>query len=66
MYKVIPILQFAQVCTDNDILTLDEIGKLYHDYKADYGFSHMDVDALSRDIDRYIPVFVSKLSAMLY
>ena len=28
-------MQFFQVCTDNDILTLDEIEELIEDYKAD-------------------------------
>ena len=60
-----PYLQFVQVCTDNDILTLDEIESYIDDYKADCGLSDSDVDALkSGDIDRIIPVFVSKLSAM--
>lgn len=60
-----PYLQFVQVCTDNDILTLDEIEELIEDYKADNSFSDSDVDALkSGDIDRIIPVFVSKISTL--
>lgn len=60
-----PYLQFVQVCSDNDILTLDEIEKLLDDYKADYGLSDSDIDALkSGDIDRIVSVFVSKHSTL--
>ena len=60
-----PYLQFIQVCSDNNILTLDEIEELLDDFKAEYGFSDSDVDALkSGDIDRIIPVFVSRSSSL--
>jgi len=62
-----PYLQFVQVCSDSNILTLDEIEKLLEDYKAEYGLSDSDVDALkSGDIDRIIPVFVSRSSSLSY
>lgn len=62
-----PYLQFVQVCTENNILTIDEIEKLLEDYKADYSLSDTDVDALkSGDIDRIIPVFVSKNTTICY
>lgn len=60
-----PYLQFVQVCSDNNILTLDEIEEFLEDFKAEYGLSDSDADALkSGDIDRIIPVFVSKLPSL--
>ena len=60
-----PYLQFVQVCSDNNLLALDEIEKLLEEYKAEYGFSDSDIDALkSGDIDRIIPVFISKSSPL--
>ena len=54
-----PYLQFVQVCTENDILTLHEIEDCLESYKNDYQLSASDLDAIkSGDIDRIIPVFV--------
>ena len=62
-----PYLQFVQVCTDSNILTLEEIVILLENFKAEYGLSDSDLDALkSGDIDRIIPVFVTKNSSLCY
>lgn len=54
-----PYLQFVQVCTENNILTIPEIEKDLEEFKNDNNFSDSDLDALkSGDIDRIIPVFV--------
>lgn len=60
-----PYLQFVQVCSDNNIITLNEIECLLEDFKEVYNLSDSDVDALkSGDIDRIIPVFVSKNTSL--
>jgi hypothetical protein len=54
-----PYLQFVQVLTENNILTIHEIEILLDEFKKDSNFSDADMDALkSGDIDRIIPVFV--------
>jgi hypothetical protein len=54
-----PYLQFVQVLTENNILTLQEIENYLEEYKKDNGFTDSDLDAIkSGDIDRIIPVFV--------
>lgn len=55
-----PYLQFVQVCTENNILTLQEIETYLEEYKNANGFSSSDIDALkSGDIDRIVAVFVN-------
>jgi hypothetical protein len=54
-----PYLQFVQVCTENNILTIQEIEDYIEEFKNAENFSDSDLDALkSGDIDRIIPVFV--------
>jgi CheY-specific phosphatase CheX len=54
-----PYLQFVQVLTESNIMTLEEIETTLEEYKRDYKFSSSDIDAIkSGDIDRIIPVFV--------
>jgi CheY-specific phosphatase CheX len=54
-----PYLQFVQVCSENHILTIQEIENYLEEFKNDNNFSDSDLDALkSGDIDRIIPVFV--------
>ncbi len=54
-----PYLQFVQVITENNILTIQEIESYLDQYKNESNFSDSDLDALkSGDIDRIIPVFV--------
>lgn len=54
-----PYLQFVQVITENNILTIQEIENYLEEYKNENDFSDSDIDALkSGDIDRIIPVFV--------
>ncbi len=54
-----PYLQFVQVCTENNILTIQEIETNLEQFKNDSDFSTADLDAIkSGDIDRIIPVFV--------
>ena len=52
-------LQFVQVLTEKNILTLGQIETYLQEYKLDNDFSDSDIDALkSGDIDRIIPVFI--------
>lgn len=54
-----PYLQFVQVCTDHNILTLQEIETYLEQFKIDYSFTTSDLDAIkSGDIDRIIQTFV--------
>ncbi len=54
-----PYLQFVQVITENNILTLQEIENFLDDFKAVNNFSDSSIDALkSGDIDRIIPIFI--------
>ncbi|MDD3173026.1 MAG: chemotaxis protein CheX [Herbinix sp.] len=54
-----PYLQFVQVITDNNILSVGDIENHLEEYKNENHFSTSDIDALkSGDIDRIIPVFV--------
>lgn len=54
-----PYLQFVQVLTENNILTLAQIETYLQEYKQENNFSDSDIDALkSGDIDRIIPVFI--------
>jgi len=54
-----PFLQFVQVCTENNILTIQEIETDLDQFKIDNNLSSSDLDAIkSGDIDRIIPVFV--------
>jgi hypothetical protein len=56
-----PYLQFVQVMTENNILSVNEIEKHLEEYKKSNNFSDTDIEALkSGDIDRIIPVFVDK------
>lgn len=54
-----PYLQFVQVCTENNLLTIQEIETYLEQFRIDNNFSTSDLDAIkSGDIDRIIPVFV--------
>ncbi len=54
-----PYLQFVQVITENNILTLQEIENFLDEFKAVNNFSDSSIDALkSGDIDRIIPIFI--------
>lgn len=54
-----PYHKFIQALIDKNIMTVDEINKYLDNFKYDYNFSDMDIDALkSGDIDRIIPIFV--------
>jgi hypothetical protein len=54
-----PYLQFVQVITENNILSIHEIETYLEEYKKDNNLKDSDIDALkSGDIDRIIPVFV--------
>ncbi|MHB8128340.1 MAG: chemotaxis protein CheX [Mobilitalea sp.] len=54
-----PFLQFVQVVTENNILTMQEIENYLEEYKISNNFSDSDIDAIkSGDIDRIIPVFI--------
>ena len=54
-----PFLQFVQVVTENNILTMQEIEDYLEEYKKSNSFSDSDIDAIkSGDIDRIIPVFI--------
>ena len=54
-----PYLQFVQVCTETNLLSLSEIETYLEEFKSDLNLSTTDLDALkSGDIDRIIPVFV--------
>lgn len=54
-----PYLQFVQVCTENNILNIQEIEAGLVQYMNDNDLSATDLEALkSGDIDRIIPIFV--------
>lgn len=54
-----PYLQFVQVCTENNILSLLEIETYLEQFRLDNSLSKSELDAIkSGDIDRIIPVFV--------
>jgi CheY-specific phosphatase CheX len=54
-----PYLQFVQVFTESNILTIQEIESYLEEYKKENNFTDTDIDALkSGDIDRVIPIFV--------
>jgi CheY-specific phosphatase CheX len=54
-----PYLQFVQVFTENNILTLQEIENYLEDYKKENNFTTSDIEAIkSGDVDRIITVFV--------
>lgn len=60
-----PYLQFVQVLTENNILTIQEIESNLEDYKKANGFTDSDIDSLkSGDIDRIIPIFVNTSDAI--
>lgn len=53
-----PYLQFVQVVTENNILSIDELDEHIENFKKEFQFSDADVDALkSGDIDRIISIF---------
>ena len=55
-----PYLQFVQVCTENNILSMPEIEMYVEAFKNDNNFSSSDIEALkSGDIDRIIEIFIS-------
>ena len=52
-------LLFLQICTENNILSLQELEQYQNQFKQEYGFSDYEIDALkSGDIDHIIPIFV--------
>lgn len=54
-----PYLQFVQVITESNIMTINEIETNIEEFKKYNNFSDSDIDALkSGDIDRIIPTFV--------
>lgn len=54
-----PFLQFVQVITDNNILTMQEIETYLEQFKDDNNFTTSDLDAIKLgDIDRIIQAFV--------
>lgn len=53
-----PYLQFVQVCTESNLMTLQQIEQYIDEFKKDYKLSDSDIEALkSGDIDRIVPVF---------
>ena len=53
-------LRFIQLFTEQNILTLAQIEALLEEYKKEYHFTDLELDALkSGDIDRIIPIFVN-------
>lgn len=54
-----PYHKFIQALIDKDIMTIDEVETYLENFKMDYNFSDLEMDALkSGDIDRIIPIFV--------
>lgn len=60
-----PYLQFVQVVSDSEILSIQEIEDNLEEYKKENHFTDSDIEALkSGDIDRIIPIFIGTDSSL--